>query len=332
MTGCINMNDALRMVKKILGDRVKERMILAPYTTLKIGGPADLFYDVRTVDELAVAVTEARKLEVPITVLGGGSNVLIGDKGIRGLVIKNSTSHIAIRGVKGKLVAGASERVVYVAADSGVVVNTLVRFACDVGLAGLEMHLGLPGCVGGAVYMNSKWTRPEGCVGDVVYQAEILDAENIRRIVPRSYFQFGYDHSSIQKNCDIVLRVVFALVQSEKARLWEIANASIAYRRETQPQGVHSAGCTFRNITTAQALIASVPQGTTSAGFLLDHAGVKKLCVGDAEISSVHANFIINKGKATASDVIQLIDRAKEQVKRQFGVTLEEEIVRLGEF
>lgn len=305
---------------------------LAPFTTFKIGGPADLFYDARTVDELACAIGEARALGVSITVLGGGSNLLIGDKGIRGLVIKNSTSNITIRGAKGTLVAGNSQRVVYVEADSGVVMNKLVRFACDEGLAGLEMHLGLPGSVGGAIYMNSKWTHPEGYVGDVVYQAEILDTLNVRRVVPRSYFQFGYDHSSIQKARDIVLRVVFALKQSEKKYLWDIANSSIAYRRETQPQGVKSPGCTFRNITKAQAFVASVPEGTTSAGFLLDHAGVKKLRVGDAEVSSVHANFIVNRGKATASDVVQLIDRAKEQVKRQFGVTLEEEIVRLGEF
>ncbi len=310
----------------------KKNVPLAPYTTLKIGGPADLFYDARTVDELVLAGQEASRLDLPITILGGGSNVLIGDKGIRGLVIKNSSDRIVMRGAKGRLVAGASERVVYVAADSGVVMNKLVRFACDEGLAGLEMHLGLPGCVGGAVYMNSKWTHPEGCIGDVVHQAEILDAENIRRIVPRSYFQFGYDHSSIQKTRDIVLRVVFALAQGDKTRLWEIANTSIAYRRKTQPQGVRSPGCTFRNLSAAQSLVSSVPKGTTSAGFLLDHAGAKNFRVGDAEISSVHANFIINRGKATASDVVQLIDRAKEQVKSQFGVTLEEEIVRLGEF
>lgn len=326
------MTNILKELKKSFGDRVGEHVLLAPYTTLKIGGPADLFCEVRTVEELAIAVEQAHRFGFALTILGGGSNVLIGDKGIRGLVVKNSSDVITIRGAKGRVVAGASERIVYVAADSGVIMNKLVRFTCDEGLAGLQMHLGLPGCVGGAVYMNSKWTHPEGCVGDVVYQAEILDGENIRRIVPRSYFQFGYDHSRIQTTHDIVLRVVFALTQGDKAQLWDIANASIAYRRETQPQGVRSPGCTFRNISAAQALLASMPSSVTSAGYLLDHAGAKKLRVGDAEISNVHANFIVNRGKATASDVVQLIDRAKEQVKSQFGVILEEEIVRLGEF
>lgn len=326
------MTNILKELRKSFGDRAGEHVLLAPYTTLKIGGPADLFCEVRTVEELVLAVGLARRFDLTLTILGGGSNVLIGDKGIRGLVIKNSSDAITIRGAKGRVVAGTSERIVYVAADSGVVMNKLVRFTCDEGLAGLQMHLGLPGCVGGAVYMNAKWTHPEGYVGDVVYQAEILDGENIRRIVPRSYFQFGYDHSRIQTTHDIVLRVVFALTQCDKAQLWDIANASIAYRRETQPQGVRSPGCTFRNISAAQALLASMPPSVTSAGYLLDHAGVKNLRVGDAEISNVHANFIVNRGKATASDVVQLIERAKEQVKSQFGVILEEEIVRLGEF
>jgi len=196
----------------------------------------------------------------------------------------------------------------------------------------LEMHLGLPGTVGGAIYMNSKWTHPEGYVGDVVYQAEILNSKNEQQVVPKSYFQFGYDSSLIQKTGDIVLRVVFALRQGDKEKLWESANAAIAYRRESQPQGVLGPGCTFRNITKAQAMTAATPQGTTSAGFLIDHAGLKGVTIGGAQISPVHANFIINRNKATAADVIQLISRAKEQVKRQFGVLLEEEIVRIGEF
>ncbi|MBI5449459.1 UDP-N-acetylmuramate dehydrogenase [Candidatus Gottesmanbacteria bacterium] len=326
------MKSTIEELKEVLGDRLHINVPLAPYTTLKIGGLADAWCEVHSVDDLVEVATAARIRNIPVTLLGGGSNVLISDKGIRGLVIKNNTESISMRGARGKLSAGKSERLVYVEADSGVVMNKLVRFTCDEGLAGLEMHLGLPGTVGGALYMNSKWMRPEGYVGDVVYQAEILDEKNIRRIVPNSYFQFGYDYSSIQKTHDIVLRVVFVLAQSDVKHLWQIANASIAYRRQTQPQGVRSPGCTFRNISAAQALISSLPEGSTSAGFLLDHAGVKKYCVRDAEISNVHANFIVNKGKATADDVVQLINRAKEQVKRQFGVTLEEEIVRLGEF
>ncbi len=321
-----------KKLKEIFGDRLKENELLAPYTTFKIGGPADLFFEAKTVEELADAVTRARTLAIPVWILGGGTNILVGDKGFRGLVVKNSTSKISIRGMKGSRKAGESQGRVYVEADSGVSMNKLVRFTVEEGLAGLEMHLGLPGTVGGAMYMNSKWTNPEAYVGDVVYQVELLTPTSERTVVPKSYFQFAYDTSAIQKTGDYVLRVVFSLSQGSKEKLWEAANAAIAYRRETQPQGVFSPGCTFRNITKAQALTAATPEGTTSAGFLIDHAGLKGLIIGRAQISPVHANFIINRGGATAADVVQLVRRAKEQVKRQFGVTLEEEIVRIGEF
>lgn len=320
-------------LQKVLGERVREQVGLAPYTTFKIGGPADFFYDAKTVEELVAAIELARKLAIPVFVLGGGTNILIGDKGIRGFVIKNNTGAITIRGAKGTLQSGQQTKgQVFVEADSGVFMNKLVRFTVEEGLSGLQMQLGLPGTVGGAVYMNSKWTHPTGYVGDVVYQADILTPQGERKNVPKSYFQFAYDTSSIQKTGDIVLRVVFALVSDTKESLWKIANESMAYRRETQPQGVFSPGCTFRNISQAEALSVPTPNHTTSAGFLVDHAGCKGEVIGDAQISPIHANFIVNRGKATAFDVVQLIERARQRVKQQFGVTLEEEIVRVGEF
>lgn len=311
----------MKQLKKILGGAAKENEILAPYTTFKIGGPADLFIDAKTTDDLVMAITSARSLGVPVFVLGGGTNLLIGDKGIRGLVVKNSTQMIVIRGMKGEAFQGSPVRKqVFVECDAGVMLNKLVRFTLDEGLAGLEMHLGLPGTVGGAVYMNSKWTKPEGYVGDVVYQAKIVTPQNEIRTVAKNYFQFAYDSSSIQKTGDIVLCVIFSLAAGKREALWKIANESIQYRRESQPQGIKSAGCTFKNVD------------GKSSGLLIDQAGLKGLKIGDAQISPKHANFIINLGHATASDVIQLIDRAKEQVKQQFGIILEEEIVRVGEF
>ena len=305
---------------------------LAPLTTLKLGGPADLYYEARTVEDLVGAVTKARELGIPITMLGGGSNVLIGDKGIRGLVVKNNTGTITIRGMKGKYHGGQARGSVFVEADSGVVFNKLVRFTVEEGLGGLEAHLGLPGTVGGAIFMNSKWTNPVSYVGDAVYQVTILTLQNEVNIVDRSYFHFAYDTSIIQKTGDIVLRVVFTLVPKDKQLLWEVANQSIAYRRASQPQGVKSPGCTFRNISKAQAITAATPNHTTSAGFLVDHVGLKGKAVGDAQISPVHANFIINNGRARARDVVELIELARVKVKEQFGMELEEEIVRLGEF
>lgn len=305
---------------------------LAPFTTFKIGGPADFFYEAKTVDALVDAVGKARELGIPVTLLGGGSNVLIGDRGIRGLVIKNNTGTITIRGMKGKYQAGEAKGLVYVEADSGVVFNKLVRFTIEEGLGGLEAHLGLPGTVGGAIFMNSKWTKPVRYVGDAVYQATVLTPQHEVTIVDRSYFRFSYDTSIIQKTRDTVLRVVFALSPCDKEELWKGANESISYRRQSQPQGVKSSGCTFRNITKAQALAAATPNHTTSAGFLVDHVGFKGKAVGDAQISPIHANFIINNGHAKASDVVELIELARAKVQEQFGVELVEEIVRLGEF
>lgn len=326
------MEEAYKQLSKIFGDLIKINEPLAPYTTFKIGGPADLFFVATNQEELVSIISEARKLKIPMFILGGGSNILIGDRGIRGLVIKNNTREIRIAGMKGKVTSGTREGKVYVEAQSGVLFNSLVRFAIEEGLGGLEMHLGLPGTVGGALYMNSKWTKPESYVGDVVYQATILTPKNEIQAVPASYFHFGYDTSTVQKSGDIVLSVIFGLHPEKKEHLWDSANKSIAYRRETQPQGVFTPGCTFQNLTKAAALAIPTPEHTTSAGFLIDHAGLKGVSIADAQISPQHANFIINRGKATASDVVQLIEKAKAQVKKQFGVELKEEIIRVGEF
>jgi UDP-N-acetylenolpyruvoylglucosamine reductase len=320
-------------LQKKLGNRVIENEQLGKYTTFKIGGPANFFFEAKTTEEFVAAITTGRSLPIPVFILGGGSNILVGDRGIRGFVIKNSTQTIRIKGMKGRVTDGEAKKgLVFVEAESGVIFNSFVRFTVEEGLAGLEMHLGLPGTVGGAIFMNSKWTHPAGYVGDAVYQAEILTPDNKLVTVPKTHFQFGYGTSSIQKTKDIILKVVFALAADTKERLWQVANESIEYRRRTQPQGVASAGCAFKNISHADAVSLPTPNHTTSAGFLIDHAGLKGTRVGDAEISSVHANFIINRGKARAADVVQLLELVRGKVKEKFGVVLTEEIIRVGEF
>lgn len=326
------MQSVIHKLKEQFGERIRENEPMARHTTFKIGGPADLFIVAKTADALTQIIIEGRRLTIPLFVFGGGSNILVGDKGIRGLVVKNMTSTITIAGAKGSIVAGQSQGKVFVEADSGVSINKLVRFTLEEGLAGLEMQLGLPGTVGGAMYMNSKWTHPTGYVGDAVYQATIVSNDGKTKIVPKSYFTFAYDTSILQKSQDVVIKVIFSLIHKDKEMLWETANASISYRRESQPQGVFSPGCTFRNISKSAALSIPTPNHTTSAGFLVDHAGLKGESVGDAMISPIHANFIINKGKASAADVVALIEKARTRVKDQFGVILDEEIVRIGEF
>lgn len=329
---CNSMNTNFITFKNTFGDAVKEHVILAPFTTFKIGGPADLFIETRTIGDLVAIITCARKFEIPITFLGGGSNILISDRGIRGLVIRNLASKISMIGLKGSVSSEKSTREVYVEAESGASMNKLVRFTVEEGLSGLEMHLGLPGSVGGAVYMNSKWTHPVGYVGDAVYQSRILTNDGDVKIVPRAYFHFGYDSSILHKTHELVLSVVFLLKKEEKDSLWVKANESIAHRRSSQPQGVFTAGCTFQNLSESDAITFQTPEHTRSAGYLIDHAGMKGIKIGDAAISPVHANFIVNIGKASASDVLQLMKSIKEKVFSQFGVTLKEEIELLGEF
>lgn len=326
------MKNKILEFKKLFGSRLKEHEPLGRYTTLKIGGPADLFYDAKTRQELIEVVTQARTLRIPVFVLGGGSNLLIGDLGIRGVVVKNSTDSIVFRGAKGMYTRGQRSAKIYVEADSGVPFNKLVRDTIEEGLGGLHMHLGLPGTVGGAIFMNSKWTKPESYVGDAVYQATILTPNGDIKTVTREYFHFGYDHSVIQVSGDIVLSVVFLLNPSDKDKLWEVADASMSYRKETQPQGVFSPGCTFQNISQKEAICIPTPNYTISAGFLVDHAGCKEMSVGGAGISPVHANFIVNRDHATASDVVQLIALVKAKVLDTFHVSLVEEIVKVGEF
>jgi len=327
------MKDSYKQFCEKFGPRVKQDEPLSIYTTLKIGGPADLFVVAKTHEELAAYIQTARSYTIPVTILGGGSNVLIADNGVRGLVIKNLADNISIKGMKKQMMDGKSMGIVFVKAESGTPMNKLVRYTIEEGLSGLHMHLGLPGSVGGALFMNSKWSRPDlNYVGDVLYQATILTPDNKIETVPQSYFQFAYDYSLIQKTGDIVLSAVFTLVVWPKDELWKLADESVSYRRTTQPQGVFSPGCTFRNITKAEAIRIPTPGHTTSAGFLVDHAECKNMKVGDAAVSPIHANFIVNTGKAKASDVVQLIEQIRSKVMNRFGVILEEEIVRIGDF
>lgn len=254
------MTHTLKQLARQLGPTVKTNQPLGIYTTFKVGGNADLYFEALTVQQLQDSIQAARALNIPVTVLGGGSNVLIGDKGIRGLVIKNRTKEISVRGMKGSYSQGEPTGVVYVEAESGVIFNSFVRFTIEEGYGGIEMHLGLPGTVGGAVFMNSKWTKPTGYVGDVLYQGTILTRQGEMKIVPKDYFHFAYDTSILQTSGDILLSATFIFNRVPKEELWARANESIRYRRESQPQGVQTPGCTFQNISTSEALRLPTPQ------------------------------------------------------------------------
>ncbi len=324
------MDATKTLINKLGKDRVLLNEPLSSHCTWRVGGLAKLWYEAKTKEELIKSITLARKYQIPYFVLAGGSNVLFSDRGFDGLVIKNSTSKISFAGITGRINNQIKKEAVFIEAESGVMFNRLVRFTLDQGLTGLEYFLGQPGTVGGAVYMNAHFMLKNKFVGDYLSSAKILNNENKVTDVEASYFRFGYDQSIIQKTGEIVLSAVFKLAKSNKTSVWEAANETIAYRQKTQPQGYPTAGCTFRNISTADAISLSIPNQIRSAGFLIDQCSLKGFAIGGAEISHDHANFILNKNKATAKDIISLINLCKDKVREKFGAVLTEEITYGG--
>lgn len=329
------MDQKLKQFVETIGiNKVKCNESMALHTTFKIGGPADVYYEAETTQDLIRAVKLALSLELPYFVFGGGSNLLVSDKGIRGAVIRNKSKNIKVLRFKGKLKEGKREvDEVYVAADTGVAVNYAVRFTIEEGLKGLEVFLGLPGTIGGAVWNNSHFRQPKNeFVGNLIHSAKILDETGKIKEVNRDYFQFDYDYSTLQNRNEIVLSVVFKLKSSNKDELWKIASEQSVQKRHTdQPLELPSSGCAFQNIKKADAIRLQTPEGTQSAGYLIDQAGLKGTKSGNAMISQKHANFIVNLGGAKAQDVEALIDKAKKTVKEKFAVDLRPEIVLIGD-
>ena len=303
-------------VQRAFADRARPRCPLAPFTTFKVGGPADWLIDVRTSEELATALALAGREGVPLTMLGGGSNVLVSDAGVRGLVVRT-------RG--GEISRTAADRV---RADASVTINGLVRWTINHGCAGLEAWAGTPGTVGGAVFGNAHFAGR--LIGDLVTGARLASRAGVPVDVTREEMSFGYEGSRLRQTGEILLWAEFAVAGGEPAALRKVARESLAFRKRTQPLDTPSAGCVFRN---PQPGRDTVPAGIPwSAGALIDRAGLKGTAVGGARVSPTHGNFIVNDGQATARDIRTLVERCRTAVREQFGVELREEIVYLGNF
>ena len=322
--------NVLEELKKVFGEsRVRTDEPMSAHTTFKIGGSAEYYLEVEKIEDLIQAVNLARKLGIAVFVLGGGSNIIVCDEGMKGLVVKNNCRRFEVLGIAGKVrekKVGVDSAQVY--AESGVILNQLVRFTIEQGLSGLEYQLGLPGTVGGAVFMNSNFPRKGVYVGDCVYSAKLLSEGQVKE-VQHDYFQFAYDKSILQETQEIVLSVVFTMKAEDRKLLWERGMEALTYRNETQPKG-SSAGCTFRNISLVEAMQIPTSSGVTSAGYLIDKAGLKGMRVGNAMISDKHANFILNMGDAKASDVTDLVKAMKNEVLKKFGVHLSLEVRAVG--
>ncbi len=299
-----------------LGDeRVRAHAPLAPLTTFRIGGPADLLAEVRSAEEALFALRLAREARVPLTWLGGGSNVLVGDGGIRGLVVR-------WHGGRVETVAPGRVR-----AEGGVTINGLVRYTIGHGLAGLADWAGTPGTVGGAMHGNAHFQGR--LISQHVASVEVAAPDGTVRELDVGEMEFGYDTSRLLRSGEVTLRATFVVGESHPYALRAVARRSLAFRKQTQPLALPSAGCVFKNPDPAKVRLP--PGVPCSAGALVDLAGMKGAACGGARVSAVHANFVVNEGGATARDVAALVAKVRDAVAARFGVVLEEEIVRLGE-
>lgn len=295
--------------------RVGANVPLAPLTTFKVGGPAEWFLETRTSGEIVTALGLAHQHGVPVTLLGGGSNVLVSDAGVPGLVIRP-------RG--GEIVALDDH---HVRADAATTINGLVRWTIMHGCAGLEAWAGTPGTVGGAIFGNAHFGGR--LIGDLVRSVRLATRDGRTVDAARDDMAFGYDESRLQGTGEILLSADFAVTPGDPAALRRTARESLAFRKRTQPLETPSAGCIFQN---PQRGRDAVPDGIPwSAGALVDRAGLKGTAIGGARISPAHGNFIVNDGAATARDIRALIERCRKDVRDRFGVELREEIVYLGE-
>ena len=303
-----------QMVARFGADRIRADEPLAPYTTFRVGGPAQWFLEARTSDEIVDALRVAHMAGVRVTLLGGGSNVLVGDRGVRGLVIRP-------RG--GAIEQIDAERV---RADAATTINGLVRWTIQRGIAGLEAWAGTPGTVGGAIFGNAHFGGR--LIGELVESVRLAALDGDTRDLSRDQMEFGYDRSRLQKTGEVLLSAVFRVSTGDPAALRDVARQSLAYRKKTQPLDTPSAGCIFQNPNRAE-VPADIP---ASAGALVDRAGRKGTARGDARVSATHGNFIVNEGQASAADIRSLIDLCRARVSERFGVALQEEIVYLGDF
>ena len=297
-------------------DRVRRDVPLAPFTTFKVGGPADWFLETHSADETVRALGIAAESQLTVSILGGGSNLLIADRGVRGLVIRP-------RGVQ---IDSPGDGLVR--AEAGVTVNGLVRWTINHGLAGLEAWAGTPGTIGGGIFGNAHFAGR--LLGELVDSVRVAALDGAVRDLRQAEMEFGYDCSRLQRTHEVLLWAVFRVGHGEPTQLRGTARASLAHRKQTQPLDVPSAGCIFQNPDPASTRL---PEGVpASAGALVDRAGQKGKRIGSACVSPTHANFIINEGGASARDIRTLIDRCRAAVNERFGIDLKEEIVYLGEF
>jgi len=294
----------------IAPDMVQFDAPLAPFTTFGLGGKAEALAQPNSVEELSQVLKIADDKNIPVFILGAGSNVLFRDGGFTGLVVKldRGFSNLSFGRVNGK-------PEVTVEAGAALPLSRLIQVTVEEDLKGLEFLAGIPGTVGGALAMNAGAFGGE--ITDALEQMTIMAPDGSVQELEEEDIETSYRHLKIDKGT-IILEARFSLIQTEEGAVKETVSEYLDRRKKIQPAGVKSAGSVFRN-----------PK-SQPAGLLIDQAGLKGQRVGEAWVSEKHANFIVHKGGATAGDVIELINQVKEGVKDKFGIELEPEIKIVG--
>ena len=285
---------------------------LADFSSFGVGGPADVLAVAHTTSELQGLIRCANELAVPFVLIGGGTNLLVADRGIRGLVIKNEIMGMRVSG--NRITAGAGEEFL-----------DLIKTATRASLTGFEFAAGIWGTVGGAIYGNAGAYGNEIC--DVLVECEVMDRAGDIRVEPASYFEFVYRGSKLKRTHEIVLSATVELKPGDQTAIQARVDEILAMRAEKHPRIPNSAGSFFKNIPDS-----TQPYGKLPAGKLLDAVGAKGMTVGGARVFEKHANILVNYGGATAQDIRRLADTLKRLAFERHGILLEEEVVVLGEF
>lgn len=303
---------------------IRRREPLKHHTTLRVGGAADLFYEATDVDELAHVAAVAHQLDLPTFVLGSGSNILAGDAGVRGLVIFNSCRQCDI----GELTY----------AQCGVSFQELFVRSAAAGLTGLEFAVGIPGTLGGALVSNAGAYRANVC--ELIERIDLVSAGE-RQVVGPEWMQFSYRDSRLRRTGappTVLLAVWIRVQRGERREILARAREFQRQRNEKQPPQA-SAGSFFKNVVNAELAerLEGLPEpmrqvGVVPAGYLISACDLKGLKFGGAAVSRKHANFIVNRGGATASDIRSLASHVKQVVNERFGIHLEEEVLYVGDW
>ncbi len=291
---------------------IRHNVGLCHYTTYHVGGTAEHFAEVTSIDDLRAVFHHARRGEMPFFLLGGGSNVLVSDRGVRGLVVRNLCGSFHFEPAE-------------VTAESGMLLASLLNEARKRSAGGLEFLAGIPGSVGGALYGNAgAYGRS---IGERLVRATILSPGGSEHVVGPDYFCFSYRHSAIKRTGDIILDATLRLEPRDSPIIEEEMSRIIEERKGKHPCGGGSCGCFFKNVDSPGPGSRKI-----AAGKLLEEAGAKTMSFGNACVSEKHANFILNPGKATACEIKALAGMIQKRVYEKFSIILEEEVQFVGDF